>query len=143
MTLIQVMQRDPAVTAPDATLPSAAEKMASAGTSVLPVVAKRQLVGTLSAADLVARAIVGGLDSDRRTVRDVMRPDPPTCRAEDGVAQVREQMRSLRATVLPVVQPNGELVGVVNLFDLEAAEDDGMVAGPEPDSVKRVRGEPR
>jgi CBS domain-containing protein len=50
-------------------------------------------------------------------------------------------MRELRMPVLPVVEANGELVGLVDLFDVENAADDGMAAGPEPEMVKRVRGE--
>jgi len=143
LTLIQAMQRHPAVTTPDATLCSAAKQMASERTSVMPVVVKQQkMVGMLSAFDLVAGTLGGGLDPDRRTVRDLMWPDPATCRAEDSLTQVRDQMLNLRATVLPVVQANGELLGLVDLFDIADAADNGMAAGPEPDMVKRVRGEP-
>lgn len=140
MTLIQTMQRRPAVTTPEATLRSAAKEMASQRTALLPVISKGKLVGTLSAMDVTARSVGGGLDPDRRTVRAVMRPDPPTCRPEDTVDQVYGQMRRLRQSVLPVIEANGELVGLVDLFDIEAAEDAGHVAGPEPDMVKRVRG---
>jgi len=40
-----------------------------------------------------------------------MRPDPPSCRPEDAVAQVRAQMHALRMPTLPVTEANGELVG--------------------------------
>jgi len=43
--------------------------------------------------------------------------------------------------VLPVVEANGELVGLVDLFDVEDAGDPGMVAGPEPEMAQRVRGD--
>jgi len=138
VTLIQTMQRHPAVTTPEATLRSAAKEMASQRAALLPVISKGKLVGTLSAMDVTARSVGGGLNPDRRTVRAVMRPDPPACRPVD---QVYGQMRRLRQSVLPVIEANGELVGLVDLFDIEAAEDPGKVAGPEPDMVKRVRGE--
>ncbi|WP_295886147.1 CBS domain-containing protein [uncultured Thiohalocapsa sp.] len=141
MTLIQTIQRRPPVTTPDTTLRSAAKEMASHRSTLLPVVARGKLVGTLSALDITARSVGGGLDPDRRTVRAVMRPDPPTCRPEDAVSAVREQMRALRQSVLPVIEANGELIGLVDLFDIEAAGDAGRVAGPEPEMVKRVRGE--
>jgi len=70
-----------------------------------------------------------------------MRPDPPSCRPEDTVAQVRAQMHALRTPTLPVTEANGELVGLVDLFDLKAAEEAGVAAGPEPKMVQRVRGE--
>lgn len=66
-----------------------------------------------------------------------MRPDPPSCRPEDTVAQ----MHALRTPTLPVTEANGELVGLVDLFDLKAAEEAGVAAGPEPKMVQRVRGE--
>jgi CBS domain-containing protein len=141
LTLIQALQRRPAVTTPETTLRSAAKQMAKERTSVLPVMAHGRMVGMLSAFDLVARGIADSLDPDQRTVRAVMRPDPPTCGLEAGVRDVRRQMRELRMPVLPVVEANGELVGLVDLFDVENAGDDGMAAGPEPEMVKRVRGE--
>jgi len=141
MTLVQAMHRRPPVTTPDATLRSVAKQMASTRMSLLPVVAKGRVVGTVSALDLAARSIGGGLDADRRTVRAVMRPDPPSCRPEDTVARVREQMRELRSVTLPVIAADGELVGLVDLFDVENAADGGTAAGPAPDMVQRVRGE--
>jgi CBS domain-containing protein len=141
VTLIQTIQRRPPVTTPDTALRSAAKVMASHRSTLLPVVVRGKLVGTLSALDITARSVGGGLDPDRRTVRAVMRPDPPTCRPEDAVSAVREQMRALRQSVLPAIEANGELIGLVDLFDIEAAGDAGRVAGPEPEMVKRVRGE--
>lgn len=141
MTLIQAMQRRPAVTNPGATLCGAAKQMVSERVSLLPVVANGRLVGTISALDLAGRVIGGGLDPNRRTVRVVMRPDPPACRPEDTLSQVRERMHALRQPALPVIEPNGQLVGLIDLFDIEAAADDGMVAGPEPEMVRRVRGD--
>jgi len=141
LTLIQAIDTRPPVTTPDTTLRSAARQMASQRVALLPVVAKGRLVGTLSAFDLTTRTIGGGLDPDRRTVRAVMRPDPPTCRPEDSLAQVRERMRALRTPALPVIEANGELVGLADLFAVEDAEAAGMSAGPEPEMIQRVRGE--
>lgn len=141
VTLVQAIQMRPTVTTPDTTLRNAAKEMASHRMALLPVVAKGRLVGSLSAYDLTTRVVGGGLDPDRRTVRAIMRPDPPACRPEDTLGQVREQMRDLRTTVLPVVEANGELVGLVDLFDVEDAGDPGMVAGPEPEMAQRVRGD--
>jgi CBS domain-containing protein len=143
LTLIQAMQRRPAVTTPEATLRSAAKQMASERAALLPVVvAGGRLIGTLSALDLTARTIGGGLDPERRTVRAVMRPDPPVCRPTDSLSQVHAQMRALRLPTLPVVEARGELVGLVDLFDIDSAADHGVAAGPEPEMARRVRGEP-
>ena len=145
MTLVQAMQPCPPVIAPDATLSSAAKQMASNRMPLLPVVHDGRMVGTLSALDLIAISITEASDPDQspdqRKVSGAMRPDPPSCRPEDTVAQVREQMRTLRMPTLPVTGANGELVGLIDLFDLEAAEDAGVAAGPEPEMVERVRGD--
>jgi hypothetical protein len=50
-------------------------------------------------------------------------------------------MRELRSVTLPVIAADGELVGLVDLFDVENAADGGTAAGPAPDMVQRVRGE--
>jgi len=145
VTLVQAMQPCPPVIAPDATLSSAAKQMASNRMPLLPVVHDGRMVGTLSAFDLIGICIADGQcpdqRPDQRKVSAAMRPDPPSCRPEDTLSQVRKQMRALRIPTLPVTDANGKLVGLVDLFDLEAAEDAGVAAGPEPEMVERVRGD--
>jgi len=145
VTLVQAMQPRPPVIPPDATLSSAAKQMASNRMALLPVVLRGRMVGTLSAFDLIEICIAErqrpNQQPDQRKVSAAMRPDPPSCRPEDTVAHVREQMHALRMPTLPVTEANGELVGLVDLFDLEVAEDAGVAAGPEPEMVERVRGE--
>lgn len=140
MTLVQAMNPRPPVIAPDATLISAAKQMASSRMPLLPVVLGGRMVGTLSAFDLIAISVAEGFAPDQRKVSAEMRPDPPSCRPEDTLAQVREQMHALRLSTLPVTEANGELVGLIDLFDLETAENAGAAAGPEPEMVARVRG---
>jgi len=139
MTLIQAMQQRPPAIRPDATLRSAAKQMASNRSSLLPVIADGRLVGTLSAFDLTARSIGGNLDPDRRTVRAVMRPDPPSCRPEDDLDEVRARMLKMRLPTLPVIESDANCIGLLHWFDVEGARADS--AGPAPDMVKRVRGE--
>jgi CBS domain-containing protein len=140
VTLIQAIQRHPPVTTPDTTVRSAARQMANERTGLLPVIVQGRLVGTLSALDLAARAVGGNLDPDRRTVRALMRADPPTCRPEDTLEQVHAQMRDLRVTGLPVVEDGAHFVGFADLFDVEAALEAPVAAGPEPEMMRRVRG---
>lgn len=102
MTLVQAMHRRPPVTRPEATLRSAAKQMASTRSAMLPVIAEGRFVGTLSAFDLTARSVGGDLDPDRRMVRALMRPDPPSCRPHDGLEEVRARMIELRTPTLPV-----------------------------------------
>jgi CBS domain-containing protein len=140
------MQRQPAVTTPDATLRSAARRMAADRVALLPVISDGRLVGTLSALDLMAGTAGdesdSDLDLDARSVRTVMRKDPPSCRPEDSLEQVHRLMCDHRVPALPVIDANAELVGLADLFDIEAALDAHAAAGPEPPMVKRVRGEP-
>lgn len=140
MNLIQVIRPQPPVTTAETTLTRAARLMAAERTALLPVLAEGRLVGTLSALDLVARTLGAGLDADRRTVRAVMRSDPPACRPHDSLESVQEQMLELRLTVLPVVDAGAKFLGVVDLFDLERARAAHVAAGPEPEMVQRVRG---
>lgn len=141
MNLIQVIRRSPPVTTPEATLTRAARLMAAERAPLLPVVAQGRLVGTLSALDLVARTLGAGLDAERCTVRGVMRADPPACHPQDSLDSVCEQMHALKLAVLPVVDAGAALVGLVDLFDVEQARAVRVAAGPEPDMVRRVRGE--
>jgi CBS domain-containing protein len=143
MTLIQAMQRQPAVTAPEATLRGAVRRMTETRMPLLPVLSGERLVGTLSVLDVTAQILVGAPDSDWGQVATLMRTDPPTCRPADSLALVRERLCALRLPALPVIEDEGRLVGLADLFDVQRALDAPSAAGPEPEMVRRIRGEAR
>lgn len=54
----------------------------------------------------------------RATVREYMTPEPTVVGPEDKVAAVRALLDRINIECVPVVNPNGELAGVVSSFDL-------------------------
>ena len=125
-------------------LQAAAASMRMAQTGILPVVNQGQLVGTLSERDLVLRGCADGLDPLDATVEQVYDPDPIVCHEDFHLKAALEVMRQRHSTWLVVIGEARKIVGVVSLVELLdlleqliREESDG----PEPNYVKRVRGE--
>jgi arabinose-5-phosphate isomerase len=82
-----------------------------------PVVEDGRLVGVVTAGDLT-RFAAGHPDFMSRTVREVMNPDP--YRVDEGslASEAFARMRRHGIMALPVVDPEGSLLGIVHLHDL-------------------------
>jgi CBS domain-containing protein/ribosome-associated translation inhibitor RaiA len=129
-----IMATPPSVDAEDA-LPTAAEKMLSAGYRAVPVMEGGELVGVVSRTDLV-RALADAEDAEGVLAEGVMTPQPQVVREEETIDQAHRIMETLEERSVPVVDRNGRLVGVVGLKDLaryfgrpKAKESTGEVAG--------------
>jgi CBS domain-containing protein len=59
------------------------------------------------------------------TVRDIMDPEPPTVRPEDGVEEVVRTLRGHEVQGVPVVNEGGRCVGIITEADLVLAGEDG------------------
>lgn len=105
---------------PDDPLPRVAEYMVASDYRGLPVVEGEAMVGLISRSDLV-RGIAASEEFAELSVRDVMTPDPQTVGERESLQRVRDVMRALDERAVPVVDPEGRLVGVVGLKDLVQA----------------------
>lgn len=101
----------------------------------LPVLSDRKLVGILSDRDVLIHASQGenGLEVPDRPVEDVMTPNPITCRATSDVSTIGETMIEHKIDCLPVVDEDGEIIGLVTSTDLIE-----LLISKEPPSARRT-----
>jgi CBS domain-containing protein len=110
MRISDVMTPDVAVLYLEDSLRTAAQLMADAGVSALPVCEGARLVGMVSDRDITARG--GAAESTR--VREVMPAELRSCCEDDETTEVLQKMTAWRLSWLPVVDSAGRLVGSVS-----------------------------
>ena len=118
MPISDYCQRDVKTIAVDATLRSAAQRMADEGVGCLVAVAGRSVRGMLTDRDLALRVIHEGLDPDSTNVAAALSHDPLTIHTRSGVRVATGLMRRRAVRRLPVVDEREELVGMIALDDL-------------------------
>jgi CBS domain-containing protein len=86
--------------------------------SLLVLGAKGQPVGIVTDRDLTVRVLAKGLDGIDTTVGEVMTPFPQTVYEDTPIEEALRIMRSGPYRRLPVVNPEGKLVGVLSIDDI-------------------------
>ena len=118
MPISDYCQRNVKTIAVDATLRSAAQRMADEGVGCLVAVAGRSVRGMLTDRDLALRVIHGGLDPDSTNVAAALTHDPLTIHRGSPLRVATALMRRRAVRRLPVVDEREELVGMIALDDL-------------------------
>ena len=85
--------------------------------AILVLDGEESLVGIVTDGDL-RRAIVNGIDLSKAKIEEVMTQNPKTVEPNTMAANALEVMEQYLITVLPVVDDQGHLVGIVHLHDL-------------------------
>ena len=138
MKVSEIMSRDVRIASPDQTITEVARNMTDAEIGFMPVGDNDRLVGTITARDLVVRALADGLGGDAK-VRDVMSRDVKYCFEDEEVEEVARNMGQLQVRRLPVVNRDKRLTGVVSIGDAALAE--AGSAGAALNKVARPGGE--
>ncbi|WP_200383240.1 CBS domain-containing protein [Thiococcus pfennigii] len=143
MTLVQAMRADVPKLQPDVSLREAAAQMHQAKCLVAPVLDERgRLTGSLSVHDLVYR-LANSPQPSLRTIRPAVRSDPVCCASAASLEEVQALMCAHRQPAILVIDPSGQVLGVIDVFQLmDALCSPQGAAGPEPEYSRRVRGEP-
>jgi acetoin utilization protein AcuB len=121
-----VMTRSPSTVRLEARVRDALDLMRDLHVRHIPVVnTAREVVGMISDRDLAwADRYEELLEPDRfrlalaRTVADVMSSDVVTVDSEADVAEVIDAMVTQRIGAIPVVNPEGRLVGIISYVDI-------------------------
>lgn len=123
MTMIgEICTRDPVVATLEVTIAAAARLMRRHHVGSVVVVTDSGgmsiPLGVVTDRDIVVEVTATDLDPNTITVGDIMRREIITVRAEEGVLEAMQIMRSNGVRRLPVVNAEGKLLGVVAFDDL-------------------------
>ncbi|HET7793517.1 MAG TPA: CBS domain-containing protein [Rhizobacter sp.] len=116
--IAEVLTRHVVVVRPEESLQRAAELMGKLNVGALPVYDGLALVGIVTDRDITVRATAFNLPPDSTRVGEVMTPQTHFCRVDDDVDDVLKQMGEAQVRRLPVLDRDGEIVGIVTLGDL-------------------------
>lgn len=121
------MTRDIITVSPDTSVLEAGQLMVDRTIRRLPVVENGSLVGIVTYGDVRgARASVSGsLDIwelsyrlSKLTIREIMTPNPVTISPDDTIGQAAQLMLNYMIGGLPVLDHNGQLVGIITESDI-------------------------
>ena len=122
--------------AADDTLAEASAKMWRQQTGSLLIMEEGRLVGIVTERD-VLRTIGEGHDPKAVSLRDVMTSDVVTVKSDLSVREAAQIMFDKWFRHLPVVDNDGNVVGIVSLRDLNGLVAQGM---EEPDRLEHLTG---
>jgi len=112
-----ILQRDMIAIEQTQSIRAAAQLMADAGVSCLPVLADGRLSGVLTDRDLRSRVLAAGVDP-QQPITQVMTPDPVTLQSSQPLFEAMALMSQHNVHHLPVVDEQGTPVGVVTASDV-------------------------
>lgn len=81
---------------------------------------REHVVGMFTERDVLQRIVAAGVDPAITRVADVMTEKVVCCTADHDLNDVRAILRNRNIRHLPVVAPDGKLVGLVSIGDLNA-----------------------
>jgi CBS domain-containing protein len=114
------------VSAPEARISEAAEKMRHLDIGPLPVYEGERLVGMLTDRDMTVRAVAAGRDPLTTQVREVMTPDVVYGFDDQEVQDAARPMEQYQMRRLLVLNHRKQLIGMFTLGDL------AVHTGPQP-----------
>jgi CBS domain-containing protein len=138
-----IMTPEPACCTPNSTAQEAAALMRDNDCGSIPVVEsdqRKRLVGIVTDRDLSIRGLAEGNGPETR-VGELMTTAPISTVPEDEVEIVREVMVSRLVRRVPVVDLNGNVVGIVAQADI--AREEGAASDQEVGRIVEAISEPR
>lgn len=105
---------------PEATVLEATVLMNDHGIGSVLVVRGRRLAGIFTERDVLRRVVGDALSPDHTCVGEVMTAPVICCGHDDSINDVAELMRSRRIRHVPVLDPQGDVAGVVSIGDINA-----------------------
>lgn len=115
------MTKDPVGCVPTDSVARVAKIMKIEDLGSLPVCETRKdrkLIGIMTDRDLALYVVAEQRDTNSTLVQDVMTRDPFTCDSQDDVQKVLDAMQSHQVRRVPVIDRNGQLVGIIAQADI-------------------------
>lgn len=132
MKISEIMAREFETVAAEATIEGAAQIMAELDVVVLPVHDQDALVGMLTERDITIRVVAAGRVPADTKVAEIMSSEVFTCRPDDDVDAIAQQMSERKVRQVPVVDDEGKLVGLVTVAALKMGGDGSVDATVSP-----------
>jgi CBS domain-containing protein len=133
------MTKDPKCCVATDVAQHAATIMRDEDTGFVPVVEsheRRKLIGVVTDRDLCMGVVAQGKDPRSAPVADCMTPKVVTCAPDDSVDRASELMRENQIRRVPIVNDQGELVGIVAMADI--VERDAVKPAQTHETLKKV-----
>jgi CBS-domain-containing membrane protein len=99
-------------------LADAAKEMWENDCGALPVVKERKVVGMLTDRDICMAGAMRDRSLSQISVEEIMHKDVHVAGAEEDIKKALETMREYKVRRLPVLNPEGELEGIVSINDI-------------------------
>jgi CBS domain-containing protein len=131
-TCQDIMTKNPTCCLPSDKVYLVAQRMQSEGIGALPVVASHesnQLIGMITDRDLALRVVGASRDATSTTISDVMSPKPVSCLPLDKLDATVKLMAEHQIRRIPVVDENGQVVGIIAQADIATRLDDSKQLG--------------
>lgn len=112
---------------PEESVEEAAARMAQHKVGCLPVIEREELVGLLTTSEILAaqvRELLGPAPRNGPTVADAMTPNPLTAHPDDHLLDAAARMQSNHIRHLPVIDGDGNIVGMLSDRDVRNAVGD-------------------
>ncbi|MEO8122547.1 MAG: CBS domain-containing protein [Burkholderiales bacterium] len=114
----KIMTTDVQTIGPQETLQRAAQLMDRLNVGSLPVCSGRRLLGIVTDRDITVRATATGMSPQVACVSDVMSKQPIWCLESQDTSDVLSRMGEEQVRRMPVLDVDGDIVGIVSLGDL-------------------------
>lgn len=120
MTCEELMTPRPTCCQGDHTLEDAAALMKREDVGLIPVVEGEGLglIGVLTDRDIAVKAVAEGLDPRQVAVASIMTAEPICCDVDDSIETALDRMAAKQIRRLPVVNAQGEVVGIISQADV-------------------------
>jgi len=119
MNVQSLMTRSPSACRITESANEAARIMWERDCGAVPIVdSEDRVVGIVTDRDICMAAYFQGTPLSHIPVIDIMSAEPCTCEADDDVAAAERMMRQRQIRRLPVIDPDGRLVGMLSLGDV-------------------------
>ena len=132
-TVQEAMTPNPRAITPDTTVQEAAGLMKSEDVGALPIVEDGRLTGVVTDRDIAIRAVADGLGTDT-AVRDLASQDIVSIDPQQSLEEAARLMAEHQVRRLPVVEEDGNLVGMLAQADVAQAGHDTLTG----DVVQRI-----
>ncbi len=113
----EIMVREVVTTTSEESVAEAIKKLVAADVGTLVVIENSKPIGIVTRGDIL-RAIANNLDLNKTKIADIMTSPVITSKPDVDMEKIAEIMRDNRIKRVPIVDDNGNLVGIISETDM-------------------------